>query len=194
MALILLERATSTHSGKFSRCILEEAVNTNSETHLASMLHMQIGNEPIQDCPQKSAYHPRLHDMAEQFLPDVDRDYLEMRLNSMQETFMALLSQKMTTANLSFTERLHIFIGEGGRLIIEGSDNDTDKLGELLSTCPEIQLHFYEMAALAMLVHGLDIVCRAHASLLQTGGNPDAGLLGRYHMCLKGSLSHFYVR
>ena len=169
-------------------------MNTNSETHLANMLHMQMGNQPVQDCTEKSACHPRLQDMAEQFLPDVDRDFLEMRLDAMQEAFMALLSQKMAAAKLSFTERLHIFVGEEGRLVIEGSDHDTDKLGELVSACPEIQRHFDEMAALAMLLHGLDVVFRAYDSLLQTGGNPDAGLLGRYHMCLKGALSHFYVR
>ena len=57
----------------------------------------------------------------------------------------------------------------------------------------DLQKSFKQMAQVAMLSHGVEMATQIHNDIIDQveDANP---LLGHYHMCLKGPLSHFYIR
>ena len=100
----------------------------------------------------------------------------------------------LDAGKLELEERLHLYLSPEGRLVVEGSDNDAEKVCELISRKPALQRRFQELARLALLSHGVEVACQAHTALREPEQEADNPLFSRYHMCLKGPLSHFYVR
>ncbi|MGE9985456.1 hypothetical protein [Desulfovibrio sp. SGI.169] len=179
-------------------------MNTYSQNHLASMIHMQSGSSSVVATTVESdsgadASAP-LAGRASRALQNLARDgnelsqALEERLDSLQESFMALLQGQMEGDKLNLEERLHLYLSPEGRLVVEGSDNDTEKVCEIISRKPALQRRFQEMAHLALLSHGVEVACQAHSALQNSEYEAENPLFSRYHMCLKGPLSHFYIR
>lgn len=183
---------------------LEDVVNTESRNHLAEMVHLRNGATPLAPSPHSadtdsltpsspdSATARRLRDfMTEgaELLP-----LLEEQLDTLQETFVSLLERQFEKEKFTPGHRLHIFLSQDGKLVVEGEDDDADKVCALFARQPRLHERFRELARLALLTHGIAVARRAHAAM-ETGADSDEEpLLGRYHMCLKGALSHFYVR
>ncbi|WP_304680062.1 hypothetical protein [uncultured Desulfovibrio sp.] len=183
---------------------LEAFVNTNSQNHLASMVHMQSGSSVTIAAAVESDSGTDasilLPDRASRALQNLARDgnelsqALEERLDSLQESFMALLQRQMNGDKLHLEERLHLYLSPEGCLVVEGSDTDTEKVCAIISRKPALQRRFQELARLALLSHGVEVACQAHTALQKSEQETGNTLFSRYHMCLKGALSHFYVR
>ncbi len=117
---------------------LEAFVNTNSQNHLASMVHMQSGSSATIAAAVESDSGTDasilLPDRASRALQNLARDgnelsqALEERLDSLQESFMALLQRQMNGDKLHLEERLHLYLSPEGCLVVEGSDTDTEKV------------------------------------------------------------------
>lgn len=183
-------------------------MDTQSRNYLDSMVQMrsetasseQFSDEASNEAPNVQVLQG-LASGAEQTLRTLTHGgeelsrALETRLDDLQESFMAQLHSQLAAGRLNLEDRLHLSLSPEGRLVVEGSENDADKLCELISRKPALQQRFQELSRLAMLSHGVEVVRQAHNAL--TDVNIDAAdnpLFSRYHICLKGSLSHFYVR
>ena len=179
-------------------------MNTDSQNHLTSMVHMQSGVSASVAAAVESDSGDvaplSLGGRASHALQSLSRDgrelsqALEAHLDSLQESFMALLHGQLDAGKLELEERLHFYLSPEGRLVVEGSDNDAEKVCELISRKPALQRRFQELARLALLSHGVEVACQAHTALRESEQEADNPLFSRYHMCLKGPLSHFYVR
>ena len=150
-------------------------MNSNSQNHLASMVHMQSGTSAAVTAAVESDSGTEastfLAGRASRALQNLARDgnelsqALEERLDSLQESFMALLHGQMEAGKLDLEERLHLYLSPEGRLVVEGSDNDTEKVCEIISRKPALQRRFQELARLALLSHGVEVACQAHTAL-----------------------------
>jgi len=118
---------------------------------------------------------------------------LEARLDSLQEAFMDMLNTQLQERHLRPEDRLHLYLSPEGTLLVEGNDNDANLLCDIIARKPDLQKSFKQMAQVAMLSHGVELAAQMHNDIMDQieDGNP---LLGHYHMCLKGPLSHFYIR
>ena len=179
-------------------------MNTDSQNHLTSMVRMQSGVSASVAAAVESDSGDvaplSLEGRASRALQSLSRDgrelsqALEAHLDSLQESFMVLLHGQLEAGKLELEERLHLYLSPEGRLVVEGSDNDAEKVCELISRKPALQHRFQELARLALLSHGVEVACQAHTALQEPELKADNPLFSRYHMCLKGPLSHFYVR
>lgn len=179
-------------------------MNSNNQNHLASMVHIQSGASAAVTAAVESDSGTEasalLADRASRALQNLTRDgnelsqALEERLDRLQESFMALLHGQMEAGKLDLKECLHLYLSPEGRLVVEGSDNDTEKVCEIISRRPALQRRFQELARLALLSRGVEVACQAHTALQEPEQDAKNPLFSRYHMCLKGPLSHFYVR
>ena len=185
-------------------------MNTESRNHLTEMLHLRNGATPLAAAPLTTdgAIRPpaspddttarRLQEFmleGAELLP-----LLEEQLDALQETFVSLMERQFEKEKFTPGNRLHIFFSAEGKLVVEGEDDDADKVCAIFSRHPLLQRRFRELARLALLTHGLAVARTAHAAMEAGDESRDdvaaegAPLLGRFHMCLKGALSHFYVR
>ena len=118
---------------------------------------------------------------------------LEAQLDSLQETFVSLMEWHFEKERFCPGNRLHLFLSAEGKLVVEGDEEDTEQVCAIFSRSPRLLRRFRELARLAVLAHDID-VARTAAAMCTDSDADDEPLLGRYHMCLKGALSHFYVR
>lgn len=185
-------------------------MNTESRNHLTEMIHLRNGATPLAAAPlatESDTLPPApLDDATARRLRDFMLEgaellpILEEQLDALQETFVSLMERQFEKEKFTPANRLHLFLSADGKLVVEGADDDADRVCAIFSRHPLLQRRFRELARLALLTHGLAVARTAHAAM--EGSEAAAGeaasegepLLGRYHMCLKGALSHFYVR
>lgn len=178
-------------------------MTTENNNCISAMLHMQTGapeaasrarqgqiaGQPLSglgDAPART-----LHCLAKDGEELVTA--LEEQLDSLQEAFMDMLNMQLEERSLRPEDRLHLFISPEGTLVVEGSDNDADLLCDIIARRPDLQKSFKQMAQVAMLSHGMELATHIHNDMVDQSEDATP-LLGRYHMCLKGPLSHFYIR
>lgn len=121
---------------------------------------------------------------------------LSDQLEISQEAFLDTLRAALHADALHPRERLHLYLAETGALVVEGDDADTAMLAGVLETHPDLCARFKQMAGMALLAHGIEVATRAARAITDTDSDeatPAAQMLGHYHMCLQGSLSHCYV-
>lgn len=171
----------------------EDTVDSHSSNQLASMANVLRGMPPAIACSDET---PPLTAAGSRALEQLEQhgrglvDHLEALLDARQERFITHLRQHL--GEMVIDSKLHFSLNAGGQLIIEGEDGSTDDLCQIVAEIPSLQEDFQEMAKLALLSYGLDIACQAQAELEQEGAQNS--LFTRFHMCLKGPFSHFYVR
>ncbi|WP_297045877.1 hypothetical protein [uncultured Desulfovibrio sp.] len=178
-------------------------MNTESRNHLAEMIHMRNGATPLAAparLPDMEALPPSLDDATEHRLQEFMAESaelvpaLEAQLDSLQETFVSLMERHFEKERFRPGNRLHLFLSAEGKLVVEGDEEDTEQACAIFSRSPRLLRRFRDLARLAMLAHGIDVARMAHTAIC-TGSDADGEPFpGRYHMCLKGALSHFYVR
>lgn len=182
---------------------MEEPVTTNSQNHLGSMLHVQAetalaggDSESFGDSGALTGFDEAASRALRNLTVSGNHlaQALEARLDALQESFMALLNGQLAEARLTFEDRLHLYLSPEGRLVVEGSDADAEKLCEVISRKPILERRFQELARMALLSHGVEVARQAHNALQEPEKLVENPLFSRYHMCLKGTLSHFYVR
>ena len=178
-------------------------MTTENNNYISAMLHMQSG------APENTS-HVRHELVAGQALSGLDETSartlrclakdgeglvtaLEARLDSLQESFMDMLNTQLEERHLRPEDRLHLYISADGTLVVEGNDNDATLLCDIITRKPDLQKSFKEMAQVAMLSHGVELATQIHNDIADQveEANP---VLGHYHMCIKGPLSHFYIR
>jgi len=167
------------------------------------MLHMQSGaseaSATVRHTPTTERPLAELDETSIRTLNCLAKDgeglvsALEARLDSLQEAFMDMLNTQLQERHLRPEDRLHLYLSPEGTLLVEGNDNDANLLCDIIARKPDLQKSFKQMAQVAMLSHGVELAAQMHNDIMDQieDGNP---LLGHYHMCLKGPLSHFYIR
>ncbi|MDE7241070.1 MAG: hypothetical protein K2N62_04195 [Desulfovibrio sp.] len=179
-------------------------MNTESRNHLTEMLHLRNGATPLAASP----YSAKTDTLSPTSLDDATarrlRDFmlegaelapaLEEHLDALQEGFVSQLERQFEKEKFTPVHRLHLFLSPEGKLVVEGEDDDADKVCAIFSRQPGLLRRFRELARLALLTHGIAVARRAHAALEAGSEAQEEPILARYHMCLKGALSHFYVR
>lgn len=172
----------------------EDTVNSLSSNQLADMANVLRGMSPAVACadegppPPLPAAGERVLEQLEQHGRDLV-DHLEALLDTRQEHFIAHLRRHLGDTEID--GKLHFSLNADGQLIIESEDAAAENLCRIVAEIPSLQEDFQELAKLALLSYGLDIACQAQAELDQEGAH---SLFSRFHMCLKGPFSHFYVR
>lgn len=175
-----------------------------STNDISSMLHMQsdraaTGNDEYFGTSLREPL-AHLDEATLRILHDLERsgsglvETLELRLEAMQETFMLHLLSCLKEQLLDFDERILLYLSHTGALVVESNEQDAEKLCRIISEHPSLQKYFHTMAKIALLAHGLSVASHAQCALKTSTENDDATVFSRYRMCLKGSLSHFYVR
>ena len=106
---------------------------------------------------------------------------------------MGMLNTQLEERHLRPEDRLHLYLSPEGSLVVEGTDNDAALLCDIIARKPDLQKSFKEMAQVAMLSHGVELATQIQNDMLDHMEDA-APLLEHYHMCLKGPLSHFYIR
>ncbi len=119
---------------------------------------------------------------------------LELRLEAMQEAFMMQLQSCMKDQLLELDDRLLLYLSHNGDLVVESKDQDAEKMCRIIAEHPALQKYFHTMAKVALLAHGLSVASHAQCALKTKTEDEAGAVFSRYRMCLKGSLSHFYVR
>lgn len=124
---------------------------------------------------------------ATPLLPDVEEG-----LDQLREHFLTDLRACLDAANLAPEQRVVVGLDENGHLrLVEPSESPV--LENLFAKRPEMEAALREIAAQATLLRGIQDIGAA-ISLSRHGSSSSGPLLpGRYHVCLKGGLSHFYV-
>jgi len=178
-------------------------VTTENNNYISAMLHMQSGaseaSATVRHTPTTERPLAELDETSIRTLNCLAKDgeglvsALEARLDSLQEAFMDMLNTQLQERHLRPEDRLHLYLSPEGTLLVEGNDNDANLLCDIIARKPDLQKSFKQMAQVAMLSHGVELAAQMHNDIMDQieDGNP---LLGHYHMCLKGPLSHFYIR
>lgn len=166
------------------------------------MLHVQSGN--VSSNQHLGVYEgsplAALDEATLQILRELERsgdslvEALEVRLEIMQEAFMTQIRSQVEQVGLKLESRLLLFLSPAGKLVVEGSDADAEGLCRIISQQPSLQRLFQQMAQAALLSHGLAVASQAQQALAAQEETLEAPLFSRYRMCLKGPLSHFYIR
>ena len=166
------------------------------------MLHVQSGNVSSNQhpCVYEGSPLAALDETTLQILRELERsgdslvEALEARLEIMQEAFMAQIRSQVEQVGLKLESRLLLYLSPVGKLVVEGSDADAEGLCRIIAQQPSLQRLFQQMAQAALLSHGLAVAAQAQQALAAQSETLEAPLFSRYHMCLKGPLSHFYIR
>ena len=174
--------------------------NNNS---ISAMLHMQSG---ASEATSSARHYPTtgkalsgLDETSVRALNCLAKDgeglvtALEARLDELQESFMDMLNTQLEERHLRPEDRLHVYVSPEGTLVVEGNDNDANLLCDIITRKPDLQKSFKQMAQVAMLSHGVELATQIHNDIIDQVEDTNP-LLGHYHMCLKGPLSHFYIR
>lgn len=175
-------------------------MNTANQNYLGEMIRVQQSGETFYEYSPEAG--SELHFDAETMssLEKMQQDNaklskaLDEYLDSMQETFVNTLLKQLTDSKAELKERLHLHLSPEGQLVVEGDENDAEKVCDVLSKQPGIQRRFKNLSYLAMLSHGVDVArqaCQAMQASDEDSVNP---LFSHYHIYIKGSLSHFCVR
>lgn len=106
---------------------------------------------------------------------------------------MDMLNTQLEERHLRPEDRLHVYVSPEGTLVVEGNDNDANLLCDIITRKPDLQKSFKQMAQVAMLSYGVELATQIHNDIIDQVEDANS-LIGHYHMCLKGPLSHFYIR
>ncbi len=179
-------------------------MTTDSQNQIQTMLHLRhLPAVAAADDGAPLPAPPPLDPAARRALDSLSRIYplvlpaVEARLEALQDDFIAQLSRKMQGRGLAPQGRLRLSPAAGNTVLVEGEEDEAAGLRALFEACPYLGDLFHEMARLAVLAHGMEVTSQAYTG---EGNNlaavvaDNTALLGRYQMCLKGSLSHFYLR
>lgn len=112
---------------------------------------------------------------------------LEEQLEAMQDAFLQKLESTLRLGGVILNDKLTITLTENQTLVFQ-SNEDSDELLAALGGCEELQTMFITLHKLALMSQGLHYMSQAYSPALPPSNLP------QYKMCLKGALSHFYLR
>lgn len=112
---------------------------------------------------------------------------LEEQLEALQDAFLQKLESTLRQGGVTLNDKLTITLTENQTLIFQ-SHEDSDELLAALGGCEELQTMFITLHKLALMSQGLHYMNHAYSPALPPQHLP------QYKMCLKGALSHFFLR
>lgn len=138
--------------------------------------------------PEFLACLDQMLENAAPHLPDV-----EEHLDQLKDHFLESLRQRLAEAGINPDQRLVLGLDEDGAFrVVEPADDPA--LVALFANCPEFGAAFGHIAVQATLLRGIQDIGAAMGREPGLDGRTLGTILpGRYHVCLKGGLSHFYV-
>ena len=163
-------------------------VNLHTSAYEDGTLTAEDFSTPVPISSRGKAVLRSLEDDGQILLND-----LEEQIESSQENFIALLRNDLKRNAVKLEDRLHLYLSADGQLVVEGNDNDAERVHAIIAQKPFLQCRFRELARLALLSHGIDVACQAHKAL-KTPPDDKGVMFSRFHAYLKGQLSHFCVR
>ena len=185
--------------GKLSHCDKESFVNTANQNYLGEMIRVQQSGDVFYEYSPESGTVLNFDKDTTASIEKMQQDNsklsqaLDEYLDSLQETFVNTLLKQLADNKADLKERLHLHLSPEGQLVVEGDENDAEKVCDILSKQPGIQRRFKNLSYLAMLSHGVD-VARQACQAIQDNEDSVNPLFSHYHIYIKGSLSHFCVR
>lgn len=178
-------------------------MNTQSRNHLTEMIQLrkETASLMLSSCssplnnPHPSSLSDATPRRVKEFLDEGAQliPELEEHLDCLQEVFVSLMEHQFAQENFKPSNRLHIYLSAEGKIVVEGSDDEAEKVCAIFSREPQLLQRFKDLARLALLTHGLSVAQCANSDIEENADAEVASLIERYHMCLKGKLSHFYV-
>ncbi|MCR5813482.1 MAG: hypothetical protein K6G15_03170 [Desulfovibrio sp.] len=176
-------------------------MNTSTQNHLDEMVNMKMP-DGVEETLSMEAMNESEDIFAGKNFSSLDGlamegrqilETLESRIENLQERFIRLLTTEMQRAGIQLENRLHLSLSDQGDLIVEGEDNDTDKVQEILSHSDLLQKKFRELAYISFLSYGIDMVCQAREAM-EDQESEQSSIFSHFHAYIKGTLSHFYIK
>lgn len=122
---------------------------------------------------------------ATPLLPDVEEG-----LDLLKERFLTDLRSCLDAAKFSPEQRIVVGLDPIGRLcLVDPAEHPA--LERIFAERQDLEDALREIAVQAALLRGIQDIGAARQA--RPGEQADLSLPGRYHVCLKGGLSHFYV-
>lgn len=193
MASILLNTHIEDLQEKLSASEESVSLNTND---ICAMIHVRsrdaatatsIPSRPSASMDSAdSALHLLFH-AVEQY-GELAAAAAEQKLEALQERFLELLYSRLHKAHIEPSDKLSLSLSPDNTLLIQ-SAADNEVLLAALGSDVALQDMFVELQNLAIASEGLRYLNRTRQ---QTGAADDG--IARYWVCLKGTLSHFYLK
>lgn len=190
------QQAPTPGAGKFRP--REAAVNYSSND-IDSMLHMNANASTLQGYPKLSTYHQRNAASVQaanadplcalmQHVAVNGEDVVKIAedtLEALQEEFILYVQKKLEDNKINLQDKLNISLSHNNTLVIECAD-DNEKILSALGEDEHVHAMFMQLQRYAYIINGVH--------LLQAGESNGNNTPQRYNMCLKGPLSHFYLK
>lgn len=149
-----------------------------------------IGQQALErSCPEGLKSIQDLLHQLKPFLPEI-----EERLDNLKEAFLIFLRTRMQQNEVSPDFRLILELDASGQLrVLDRSHPQLEKVEKILSESPALETALREIARQALLLSGVQDL----ESSFGKGGNEWSRneldfQIPTYHVCLSGTLSHFY--
>ena len=164
--------------------------------NLSTMVHMQQGSASssprpllppaVKDATPLSPAVEYLLDTLSSCGENAEK-MLEAELENMQDIFLLKLEAILQQGGVALNDKLTITLTESQTLVFQCND-DSEELLTALGGCEELQEMFVRLHKLALMSQGLHYMNRARSHMLLSTSLP------QYKMCMKGPLSHFYLK
>lgn len=142
-----------------------------------------------QSCPEGIKNIKNLLQQLKPFLPEV-----EERLENLKEAFLVFLRARMHQNEVSPDFRLILELDVSGQLrVLDRAHPQVEKVEKILSESPALETALREIARHALLLSGLqDLESLFEKGEKEWNRNEIDFHIPTYHVCLSGTLSHFY--
>lgn len=151
----------------------------------------ELANPPIASETTAENLKP-LHEFIRTHGEDIS-EIIEKKMEFLQENFVQILHDQLEKGRISLDMRLVLTLSPQGYLIIEGEGDFADAVQEILSLNPVLSILFAQIRARAVMLQGLEHLQSGLGVSLAPQGGEEEPILPQYKMCLKGTLSHFYL-
>lgn len=164
-------------------------MNTSSQIHADSMLHRQSDSAVLTPLPLSVTGEgiralEGLRDAVRLHGAEALRS-AQQRLETLQECFLSIVHRRLSSAGISPVDKLSLHLADDASLSLHTAAGDAH-LQELLTADGELQALFTQMHTLALTAQGIEHLNAAQDTV--------AASSVRYRACIKGALSHFYLR
>ncbi len=111
---------------------------------------------------------------------------LEQHIETLQEDFLAHVHSRLAEKNIQLEEKLVLSLSPENTLLLQCQEHE-EALLTALGEDDDLRKRLQELRSAAFISQGLHYVMNAQQE------NPDENL-AEYKVCVKGKLSHFYLR
>ncbi len=167
---------------------ISNAINTMLHTADLSSEHVDISQErnatPLHAGEEEQAY--KVIDHCISTFGEEALHELQQHIEFLQEDFLAHLYARLTEKNLQLDEKLILSLTAENTLFLQCQEHE-EALLAALGEDTDLLKRLQDLRAIAFISQGLLYIRNAKEE------KPDASL-AEYKVCLKGKLSHFYLR